>query len=241
MLRRTGVLLVALVAASGCSLGPVVTGSGTIIESTPGVAPFDSIQVGAAFEVNVRIADRHDVVLRTDDNVLDLVEITVSDGQLRLGTEAGVRDATLEADVTVPADGLNDIALDGAASLTGIEPLETDTLSLRAAGASRAFLVVDVATLDLGVDGASVVNVSGRSETVSVDARGASTARLTRLVAEEADVDADGASRVGLTVTGALTARADGASTVRYSGDPATVERETSGASSVQPEPESSR
>lgn len=241
MVVRTLVVLLAVAGASGCSLVPVVSGSGTIIESTPAVAPFDAMEVGAAFEVTLRVADRHEVVLRTDDNVLDLVEITVADGRLSLGTERGVRDATLEAEVTVPADGLGDIVLTGAASMTSIEPLTSESLALSAAGASRAFLVVDVTSLDIEAEGASVVNVSGTTETLSVGVGGASTARLSQLVAEDADVDADGASRVGLTVTGALTARAGGASTIRYAGDPTSVDQQVSGASSVQPDTDDSR
>lgn len=241
MLGRTLVAFLALAGASGCSLVPVVSGSGTIVESTPDVSAFGSMEVGAAFQVTLRVGDRHAVVLRTDDNVLDVVEITVQDGQLSLGTERGVRNATLEAEVTVPSDGLSDVALGGAASMTSIEPLTPETLSLSAAGASRVFLVVDVSSLDLEVEGASVVNVSGTTTTLSVGADGASTARLSQLVAEEADVDAEGASRVGVTVTGDLTARAGGASTVRYAGDPTSVDQQVSGASSVQPDTDDSR
>lgn len=241
MHRRACVTLLALAGASGCSLVPVVSGSGTIVESTPEVTPFDSVEVTAAFEVTLRVSDRHEVVLRTDDNLLELVEITVTDGRLSLGAERGVRHATLEAEMTVPADGLRDITLDAAASMTSIEPLTPDQLSLRASGASRAFLVVDVPSLDIEAESASVVNVRGTTETVAVEADGASTARLDQLEAENAEVDAEGASRVGLRVTGGLTARAEGASTIRYAGNPTSVDQQASGASSVAPQTDDSR
>jgi len=240
MRGRAIALVLALAGGTACSSVTAVSGSGTIIESQQEVGTFDSLEVGSAFDVTIRPGDQPGVLLRTDDNLLGEVEVDLADERLRIDLDVPVRDATLEAEVTVGVDRLRAVDTHGAATVTGIETLTPDTLTVTASGASRVFLVVDVQTLTLSVDGASVVNLGGETDEVSVAADGASTARLTQLVALGAEAEADGASRVGLTVTEALIARAGGASTIRYAGEPTSVDSETSGASTVQPQPTSS-
>jgi hypothetical protein len=159
-------------------------------------------------------------VVRTDDNLQDRVTAEVEDDTLRLGLGEPVRTDTLEVLVTVPADSLRVLDLDAAASLTDTEPLAGPLLELRADGASRVFVVVAVDEVSIEAAGASVVNVTGEAAQVGVSASGASSVELGDLVGQDASVEVDGASRATVQVTGTLEARARGASTVEYSGDP---------------------
>lgn len=229
----TVAVVVAVGASTGCGLAPLVSGSGTIVESTPDIEPFTSLAVGSAFEVTLQTGDDTSLVVRIDDNLVDRLDVGVSDGELFIGLDGGVRSATLEADLTVPADSLESITLDGAASLSGVEPVTSPRLSAQLSGASRAFLVTHVDELDVSASGASVASIGGDARTLIAEADGASSLRLDQLDATTARVEAQGASTVEVTVSGDLVARASGASTVRYSGDPDTVERDVSGASTV--------
>jgi len=141
----------------------------------------------------------------------------------------------LEADLTVPASMISSIDLRGASTLTATEPLTAPTVTLQASGASRAFVVVRTDDMVATASGASVVNATGSTGALQAEASGASTLRLDQLEAGSAQVSADGASRAEVSVSGDLRAQAAGASTVRYVGDPDSVEREVSGASTVEP------
>jgi hypothetical protein len=220
----------------GCGFGSLTSGSGTVVESTPELEAFDAVTIASAFEVTLRPGDEAALVLRTDDNLVDRIDVGVEAGTLSLGLDGAVRDATLQADLTVPAAALTSITLSGAATLTGTEPLESPTLSVSLDGASRAFLVLATDELEVSAEGASVVNASGSAASLSASAADASSLALEQLAAVSAVVEADGASSVRVSVSGDLDVRAAGASTVRYAGDPDVVGREVSGASSVQAE-----
>lgn len=235
-LRLAALVAAAAVLSAACSIGPLVTGSGTLVETRPDVEAFSKLVVGSAFEVTLRLGDEPALVLVTDDNVTERIEVVTTDQTLSIGLDGAVRDATLEADLTLPADALTSIALNGAASLTATEPLTAPALQLAASGASRLFAVVASAELDISAEGASVVNAEGSATSLTADASGASTVRLAGLEAGSARVTAEGASRVDVTVTGDLVVRAGGASTVRYAGTPSSVDRDVSGASSVEAE-----
>jgi hypothetical protein len=220
---------------AGCGVGPLVTGSGDLVQTNVDIGSFSELSVGSAFEVTVRPGDVPSLVLRTDDNLVDRIEAVVDEDELSITLDAAVRDATLEADLTVPASMLSSVDLSGASTLTATEPLTASTVTVQASGASRAFVVVQTDDVTLTASGASVVNATGSTGTLVAEASGSSTLRLEQLDAGSAQVSADGASRVEVSVSGDLRAEAAGASTVRYLGDPDTVERDVSGASSVEP------
>lgn len=237
LLRSLAVAVAVVPALAGCSndLLPGLSGSGTVVESSVEVDELTGLTVGSAFDVTLQIGDAPAVVLRADDNVLDRISVTQQGGELGLGVDAAVGDVTLEAQVTVDPATLTRVELDGAATLTGTETLEAPALTLSTLGASRAFVVLDVAELDVTAAGASVVNASGTVDALTAVADGASTLRLDQLAARTADVRAAGSSTVEVLVSERLDAQADGASTIGYTGDPAVIERSTSGASSVVP------
>lgn len=226
---------VAVVGLNACSLTGV-TGSGTVVQASPDVGSFAAIDVDSAFAVTLRVADESDVVVRADDNVIDAVVVSVDDGTLGIRVDRPVRDATLEADVSVPADAVASIDVAGASTLTSTDTMSPSTLDISVDGAGRAFVVVDTGTLTVSADGAGVVNAGGEADSVVVDANGASSVQLPQLRAGEAEVSVDGASRADVNVEGALTARAAGASTITYTGDPASVDQDASGASTIRAE-----
>jgi hypothetical protein len=237
LLRSLAVAVAVAPALAGCGtdLLPGLSGSGTVVESSVEVDEITALTVGSTFDVTLQIGDAPAVVLRADDNVLDRISVTQQDGELGLGVDAAVGDVTLQAQVTVDPATLTRVELDGAATLTGTETLEAPALTLSTLGASRAFVVLDVAELDVTAAGASVVNASGTVDALTAVADGASTLRLDQLAARTADVRAAGSSTVEVLVSERLDAQADGASTIGYAGDPAVLERSTSGASSVVP------
>jgi hypothetical protein len=222
-------------AACGTDLLPGVSGSGMVVESTVKVEEITALTVGSAFDVTLQVGDVPALVLRADDNVIDRVAVTQEDGELVLGVDTAIADATLEAEVTIDPDTLATVLLDGAATLTSTETLTAAALELSAQGASRAFVVLDVDQFTVTAAGASVVNAAGTAAALTADADGASTLRLDQLATRTADVRASGASTVELLVSERLDAQADGASTIGYAGEPTTVEPTTSGASSVVP------
>jgi hypothetical protein len=207
-----------------------------VVDSEREVGAFDALDVGSGLQVSLAVGEASGVVVRADDNVQDLVVAEVEDGTLTLDVDGPVRDATLEATVTVPADGLTSVALAGAASLTDTDPLTSSEISLSLGGAARAFMVLDVGSLVVDAQGASVLNASGTAQRLDVTAEGASTVQLGELSVPEATVTVRGASRAAVTVTEQLVASASGASQITYGGDPGQVDDDADDTSRIRAE-----
>lgn len=233
-----GIILAGLIGAACTTVtdsGTTVTGSGTTVTREVDVPAFSRLEVSHAFVVTVSRGPVGPVTVRIDDNLLDVLNVSVSGGTLRIGLAPGTSasNATLEADVTAPS--LEGIEGSGAAAITLVDRVEVGALSVSLSGASRLEGATAIDFGHLEVSGASIVELSGSSTLLEVTASGASTLHLGRLTVEDLTIDLSGASQAEVTVTGSLSAGASGASLLRYGGSPAVTRSESSGASTIEP------
>jgi hypothetical protein len=194
------------------SFGSGVAGSGNIVTDKRGLSGFTGIDVGGIFKVEATAQKDFGVEVEIDDNLLPMVKTEVRGGILH-------------------------IELDGRIKTHGpilVRVSAPDIESIEASGASNiAVTNLNNNSLNIGSSGASKVSVSGQTAKLTVDVSGASNINASELRAVDANIDASGASRVDVFATGDLYTDASGASRITYTGTPKTVDRKTSGASSV--------
>lgn len=233
-------LLVAACALTACT-GPV-QGSGTVVtKSLPVPGAFSAVKGEGALTLVVRRGDPASISVRSDDNVVGLVQAEVDDGTLRLFTDGSWSTSDgLVVTVTAPAVGgvgasgsvqatadvlANDggqawVVADGA-SRVSVERVESQDLLVRAVGASQVQVDhADPATLEAKATGASSIVVHGACGHAKLHAEGASRIGDAELKAKTADVVVAGASSADLDVADTLQADAMGASKVTYGGEP---------------------
>lgn len=251
-LRGLGLIAAAyLFAACGGSRG-----SGTAVSQERAVGPFARVLVGDALQVKLTERAPESISVTADDNLQELIITEVKDDVLTLTVKEHTHllpsapivievpraqvnwvNASGAAKVESAAGLLcTGLAIDasGAASVT-LDSLDGDEVWVRASGASQ----VNVRSLKSGkthlkLSGASRVDfTTGSFGALDADASGASVLSAKPVVAGDAALDVSGASTVRLSVTGALTGQASGASRVEVSGTPSSRALETSGGSSV--------
>jgi hypothetical protein len=189
-----------------------VRGSGTTAVENRNVEAFKAVDVSGVFEVEVTAQKDLSVEIEADDNLLPLIKTEVRDGVLHLSTEKRVKPSNrILVRISVP-----------------------DLERVNASGASRVS-VADIrnSSLEIDTSGASKVTASGETGNLVIDVSGASKIDTGALRSANAEVDASGASSVVVNVSGVLKAKASGASRIRYTGDPANIEEDTSGASKI--------
>ena len=224
-------------------LAVVASGCGVLGEAGSGVLVTRRIQVPAGIErVEIGDAFRSTILVGTaapsgeitmDDNLLDRLRVEVDGDTISIDLDGRVRDATLRANIGLIR--LRRLAV-SRASQVRVEGLVTDDLTIEASGASEVEVgSVELDELFLNVSGASQVSIGGTAGHLRTDVSGASRIALFGVEADEAEADVSGASEAELTVLDRLEARASGASSVRYRGDPDRVISDESGASSVEP------
>lgn len=220
----------------GFSDRAAVAGSGRLISRTVDLAGVTSVVADSAFVVRLQTGETPQAVVRTDDNLADLVDSTVTGNQLHLGIKPGrsVRDATLGAEVTVSR--LEKLSSSGASRIILASTVASPALQLVVSGAGAVTGPVRIGRVDATVSGAGALALTGQVEDCALDASGGSRLPLAGLTVRRLDATLSGATQAIVTVSDTLAADATGASLLRYRGTPRVTRSQTSGASSVVPD-----
>jgi hypothetical protein len=193
-------------------VGNSVSGSGKVATDKRDVKGFTSVDVSGVFQVEIVSGKDYSVEVQADDNILPLIETNVSGStlQIDLKDKASTRSDMV---VRITAPNIERVETTGASKVTA-SGIKNDSFSINTTGASKVYLTGETANLDIDVTGASLVDAE-------------------QLNAAIANIQASGASKINVNVSGELHSEASGASRIVYSGDPKTVDNHQSGASSI--------
>ena len=191
-----------------------IKGSGNLKTEKRDVPAFSVVKSGGAAEVEIAVGGAQSLEIETDDNLLELTKTYVKGDTLFIEREGNIRTKTpLRIRISVPTlDGLD---LSGA-SKGNVTNIKTDKFDLELSGASR-------------------LTISGEADSLDADLSGASSLEAGELRTAYTTIEASGTSRANVFATDILTAEASGASRVAYAGNPQSIVKDVSGASSVSP------
>lgn len=188
-------------------------GSGTIATESHKLRDFKGIDVSGVFQVEVTAQKDFAVEVEADDNLLPLIQTEVRDGVLHIESEGRIStDNGLKVRIFAP--DITSIDASGVSKVT-VADINNDYLRVCASGATKAVVTGSTARLSVEVSGASAVDAEN-------------------LRAQNAEVEASGASSVSVFATGELRTDASGASKIVYGGTPTNVEKSSSGASTIR-------
>lgn len=195
------------------SFGSAVKGSSVAGSETRSANGFSGIAVGGVFQVEITAGKDFSVEVEADDNLLPYIKTEVEGNVLHIEATERINSHTpLRVRISAP-------------DIDGVD----------ASGASKFSIIgIDNSSLKIDTSGASKVKIEGETAEIRIEVSGASSIDAESLTARTAVVDASGASSVNLFVTERLVSDASGASKISYSGSPSSVEKKTSGASSIR-------
>ncbi len=222
-MKKTGLIVfvfalaIGLTFSTNCSFGSFnnlsgVQGSGTSKNETRDVTGFTKIDAGGAINVQVFAQKDYSVEVQADDNLLTNIKTEISGDTLKIYSEDRISPKT-QINVKISMPSIESLDVSGASS-GNVVNIKTDSLELRASGASK-------------------ISVKGETQTLKAGASGASTIDAEALQVEDAEVEASGASKAIVSVTNELNIEASGASKISYIGEPKNITQNSSGASSI--------
>lgn len=220
LLIFTAALAVGVISAVSCSIGGIkfnnvtgVQGSGNAKTETRSVSGFEKINANGAVNMEIAVGKDFSVTVEADDNILEHIKTETNGDTLRIYSEGRLSTKT-KINVKISMPELSAMDINGASTAI-VSNANSDSLELKANGASK-------------------IKIDGQVKDLDANANGASTIDAETLKAENADVDSNGASTVTVFASNDLKADASGASTIYYAGEPENIKQSSSGASSIK-------
>jgi uncharacterized protein YcfL len=200
------------------------------------VTAFTGIEVSNAITVYVSQGNEDAVAVSCSDADKTKKIITeVKDGILNIYMERSFwSNSNFKAKAYVSIKNIQKLQASGASTIKITEGITCNNLDIKASGASGIKGTINCDKINMQASGASTVNIEGSCNNAQLKASGASDIKGFNFIIKNGKIDASGASNVGVTVNGELTAEASGASDIKYAGNPTNTNVNSTGASSIK-------
>jgi hypothetical protein len=190
-----------------------IRGNGTITTDARSTVDFSTIEASGGYKISWA-PGAPALSVTCDENLLDKITTTVTNGQLRIRTKERVR-PTHGIKITLSSQALTGGKFRGAVDFKATK--------------------VSAPSFFIESDGASDVVLDGTADTVSARLRGAGDFNAQALQAKSVEISLLGAADAKVYATESLTASIKGAGDIRYSGNPQSIKKSIAGAGSVRP------
>lgn len=194
------IILTSLLVTAGCyRMHSQIKGSGVRKTEKRDVASFTGISSEGAFEIEVVAQKEQSLEVEADDNILPLVETSVSGGMLKIRTK-GSFSLNNDIRIKISVPNLERVSASGA-GMINVTGVKNDKF-------------------DIDVNGAPTIRVGGETKVAHINTNGAGKIDTMKLRAANVTVESNGVSSVDVYAADKLDITVSGPSHVTYSGDP---------------------
>jgi len=207
-------------------------GSGHIITEKRKVADFTKLDVSGSYQINLVQDSSLNISVAADDNLIKEITTEVNGDKLVLKTVKNVC-ASSEIVVTIGVHNLDEIKEAGAVTLNTLGKLVTHDLKLGVSGANKLNMELDAANLTTTASGSTELKLKGQASSHVVNLEGSGKVQAFDFTVSNYDLQTTGAGQFEINVLHELTVNSAGASTVKYKGNPTTINNKKSGSSTI--------
>ncbi len=228
-MKNIKILIVGLTAMisilfTSCKELVVVNGSEKMEQKEFDLSNFKHIALNNLMEATIIQSDKYKVMVETNENVIEFLELNVEDEILNLKMKSGIFYKGVICKATVYMPKLNKVEMSGIAKLE-IEDFTTEEISLDLYGNTKLKANIDVNNLFIQSSGnvrLSTGNIKlelkGNANYAKVEMSGDSELIGTDLIVKNLEVEGKGPSKITLTVTDSIVGELEGASKLQYYG-----------------------
>lgn len=196
-----------------------VRGNGDIRTSEFHLPDITGVKLRGIGEVIIRHGDEQEIIVETDENLMDYIETDVNGGVWDIDFERCVRNVTrLTVFITVPE--VDKLIISGSGSIVGEDPFDGNELETTVSGSGNIEFEFTGNTVDASVSGSGNIDLFGSADFMDVNISGSGDVRAFDLVTQECDVHISGSGDVRCYVEDFLKVRISGSGDVLYKGHP---------------------
>ncbi|MES2240043.1 MAG: DUF2807 domain-containing protein [Bacteroidota bacterium] len=146
-----------------------ISGSKIITSKKKNIRDFSAIEVEDNLEISLERGEFAEIKIEADDNLIDVIDIEVTDGVLHLSTSKKViKNKSLKLNVTY-TNKLNTITAKNDAVVKAIQEILTDSLNLKTFDDAKMFMNASTKNFVLQADGNSKTDLNLKSEKTKIE------------------------------------------------------------------------
>ena len=215
-------LAVIVLTITGCIIvinGKSVQGSGNIITQEREVSEFSKVHLKGSGKVFLTPGEKQSLEIKTDDNIMPLIESDVSGNKLTISHgNHHLRPTSFEVYITL--ENLEGVRISGSGDIIGKGRFVTDTLYAEISGSGDMDLEVETGLLETKISGSGSIHLSGKAEDYTVSISGSGKINAFDVDAKHVSLKVSGSGDCRVSASESLDAKISGSGDVYYRGRP---------------------
>lgn len=228
---------IAAIALSSCGIINMKTekGNGRTQTENRSQKNFRGIESYGSFDVYVTADSSYAVKIETDENLLQYIQTSIEDGNLKITTASGVSlDPVNGIKVYVSAPVFNKLTTSGSGSIIGQNKIISDeNLDLGISGSGDIKLDVKAPAVSADISGSGDIDVTGDAKSFKTSIAGNGSIKAGKLLTEESTVSIAGSGDAFVNASKQLNVHIAGSGDVKYTGSPS-INQDVAGSGSIQ-------
>ena len=199
--------------------GESARGSGNIITGEREVSDFNKVHLKGSGKVFLNLGEKQTLRVKTDDNIMPLIETDVSGQKLTISHgKHHLRPTVFEVFVTVK--NLEGVAISGSGNVRGKNRFMADAFYTEISGSGDMDLEVETGRLEAKISGSGSIRLAGKAEDYTVSISGSGEVNAFDVQAKYVSVKISGSGNCRLHAWESLDAKISGSGDVYYKGRP---------------------
>jgi hypothetical protein len=215
-----------------CVMFPIV-GNGKLVSSEKMVSPFEKIDSGGSAEVRFHVSQEYKVVVTTDSNLAEYVEIKTKSNVLHIGTKSGHSYSFTKWIVDVYGPHLTGISLSGSGTFDSEDTIIAPSFVSNVSGSGKIGGTIECETLSATISGSGKMNFNGTGKKSTINISGSGDFNGYGFNIHNANVRISGSGKAHVSVSDNLDAHISGSGNINYRGNPK-VTSSVSGSGRIQ-------
>ena len=212
-------LLVSALFFSSCIFSPSISGNGKIEEEERNVDQFDEVKASRGVNVYLTQGEEYKVLIRADENLIDIIETEVLGDELIIRSKKGIRNAK-EYKVFVSAPDYESIKSSSGANVYSETEISTNDLKVSASAGANITLEINVDELEASASAGANIYLEGLAEECEARANAGSNIKAEDLRTKNADLKVSSGANIWIEIDNNLKAGASSGGNIFYSGEP---------------------
>lgn len=198
-----------------------ITGSGNLITESRTIPPFNSINLVTVGNVQLTQGATQSVSVTVDDNVMDYILTTVSNGVLTISSDTGVNVTDFDLILNITMIDLEDLTLTGVGNIISAGTFNADVVDLLLHGVGNIDMSLNVDRLNSIFSGVGNFQLLGSADRHQIIHSAVGNMNAYSLVTDTTIAVLSGVGNAYVFANDTLDATITGMGSLYYKGDPA--------------------
>jgi len=216
--------------------GQKLKGNGNVVEQATEVEVFNQLSLNGVFNTTLLQGDKPQVVIETDENLLETIQIIEEDGKLTIKGKKGVsiKSAT-KMHVYVTLQSLNNLEIKGVGNV-GSENLLTfsEALNVDVKNVGNTSLQLNCTNLKALFASTGNISLDGEAQQATIKNKGVGNVNAFNFIVQDLEINNSGIGNVKIYAANTLSIQSSGVGNLKYKGDAEIKDFNVSGVGKVK-------